>query len=218
MSVLKNLILSVEACDFEGAAGPLTQNIHWQMLRGLLGVSKSQETPLASAYQSIAAIEAANSDIKDRFNASSEALRQALVEAKTRANLASKGIDAAKIDLAKTILVISGTYKGGGSDRASVISSAIKQLATGEGLNHEYSGLWHNTLGTKSYDRWHGQRSDHPYGYGPKHGSIIFSVGLTKGVREKTFSDIPPEAIEAALYYLSNIEAIEAAKEMAVSA
>lgn len=218
MAVLKNLVLSVEACDFDCTGGPLAMNIHWQMLKGLLGVSQNQETPLASAYQSVAAIEAVIADNADRYKASSEALRQSLLEAKTKVSLASQGLDPDKIELAKTVLSICGTYKEAGSDRASVISDAIKQLSTGVGLDGAYTGLWKHALCTKSYDRWHGQRSDHPYGYGPRHGSIIFSVGLTKQAREKTFSDIPPASIEAALYYLTNIEAIEAAKEMAVTA
>lgn len=33
-------------------------------------------------------------------------------------------------------------------------------------------------FGVKRYDRWESQRSDHPYGYGPRHGYIWFSIGL----------------------------------------
>ena len=32
-------------------------------------------------------------------------------------------------------------------------------------------------LGVKNYARFGDQRSDHPYGMGPRHGAIVFSIG-----------------------------------------
>lgn len=39
--------------------------------------------------------------------------------------------------------------------------------------------------GVKSYDRWNSQRSDSEYGYGPKHGSVWFSIGMPDTMRRE---------------------------------
>lgn len=129
---------------------------------------------------------------------------------------AADGIDADKVALAKTIISIRGLYANGGDDRKSVISDAVKQLSTGEPVRVHYGDLWHYYFGTKSYDRWYGQRSDHPYHMGPGHGSIIFSVELTDRVRKNlTYADLTPDEIEAAIYYLMNLERVQAAEQRA---
>lgn len=43
-------------------------------------------------------------------------------------------------------------------------------------------------IGMKRYDGFY-QREDHTYGYGPKHGSIVWRVGLTREVRERFYAD-----------------------------
>lgn len=121
--------------------------------------------------------------------------------------LQSASLDEAKIATAETLISISGLYSDGGTDRASCVADAIKQLATGAALG-PYKDLWHNYFGTKRYDGWYGQRSDHPYGYGPKHGSIIFRVGVKDGLR-KAQADLTADEVEACIYYLSNLERIQ---------
>lgn len=129
---------------------------------------------------------------------------------------AADGIDHDKVALAKTVLSIRGTYAEGGEDRKSVIADAIKQLSTGEPVRVHYGDLWQYYFGTKSYDRWYGQRSDHPYHMGPGHGSIIFSVELTDRVRKNlTHADLTADEIEAAIYYLMNLERVQAAEQKA---
>lgn len=43
-------------------------------------------------------------------------------------------------------------------------------------------------IGMKRYDGFY-QRSDHGYGYGPSHGSIVWRVGLTEEVRARLRED-----------------------------
>jgi hypothetical protein len=43
--------------------------------------------------------------------------------------------------------------------------------------------------GVKSYDRWPSQREDHQYGFGPKHGSIWFRIGLVNGERDREYTE-----------------------------
>lgn len=119
----------------------------------------------------------------------------------------AEGLDVSKISLAEDVIEVSGSYKKAGDDRKSVIDDAIKQLSTGKAKNH-YHDLRTCYFGTKNYSSWHGQRSDHEYGYGPRHGSIIFKVGLSKPARDN-FSNLTEEHIEAAIYLLVNIERVQ---------
>lgn len=126
------------------------------------------------------------------------------------------GMDAEKIDLGLSVLEIYGTYTGGGDDRASVIRDAVHWLATGK--SKAYAGLDREYYGTKRYDRWYGQRSDHQPGMGPSHGSIIFSVGLKRARvpdRREFERALSLEEREAAIYTLLNLERIESARAAA---
>lgn len=138
---------------------------------------------------------------------------------KQRANVlasAEQGLDLEKIGLGKTIVYANGSYDRAGEDRASVIHDAIKQLATGDPVRQFYGDLWSHYFGTKNYDRWSGQRSDHEYGYGPGHGSIVFRVGIADSVRKtRTQADLTAEEIEAAIYYLTNIKRVQDAEAIA---
>lgn len=138
---------------------------------------------------------------------------------KQRANVlasAEQGLDLEKVRVGKTVVYVRGSFDRAGDDRASVIHDAIRQLATGEPVREVYGDLWQRYFGTKSYDRWHGQRSDHAYFMGPGHGSIIFEVGLVQSVREnRTQADLTAEEIEAAIYYLTNIKRVQDAEAAA---
>lgn len=138
---------------------------------------------------------------------------------KQRANVlasAEQGLDLEKVRLAKTVVYVNGSYDRAGDDRASVIHDAIRQLATGEPIRQFYGDLWSHYFGTKNYDRWSGQRSDHQYGYGPGHGSIVFRVGVIEDVRKtRTQADLTAEEVEAAIYYLTNIKRVQDAEAAA---
>ncbi|MGJ7039178.1 hypothetical protein J2Y63_002433 [Shinella sp. BE166] len=126
---------------------------------------------------------------------------------------AEQGLDIEKVGLAKTVIYVNGSYDRAGQDRASVIQDAVKQLATGDPVRQFYGDLWSHYFGTKNYDRWSGQRSDHQYGYGPGHGSIVFRVGIVEDVRKnRSQADLTAEEIEAAIYYLTNIKRVQDAE------
>lgn len=59
-----------------------------------------------------------------------------------------------------------------GVPRAGLIATAIGMIQTNANtaLRQEY-------LGIKNYEAFGDQREDHRYGFGPKHGSIVFSIG-----------------------------------------
>ena len=144
-------------------------------------------------------------------------LRASIRERARVLEMSAAGIDFAKVELAKTVIDVGGSYARAGDDRASVLHDAIKQISTVEPIRPRYGDLWRVYFGTKSYDRWHGQRCDCEYGMGPGHGSIIFRVGLRDAVRKREPAVLTAEEIEAAIYYLVNLERVQAAEARAAA-
>lgn len=137
-------------------------------------------------------------------------LAKALSDVRHQIGCAKAGLDNDRIANALSLLKVRGSYTRGGQDRGSVIRDAVDWLATGK--NAGYYQFNQADFGTKSYDRWHGQRSDHEWG-GPHHGSIIFQIGLKDRRREMT-----EDERSDAIYFLLNIEAWESAAAQARAA
>lgn len=140
---------------------------------------------------------------RKRLVAAHEAVRHQIGNAKA-------GLDNDRITSGLSVLKVYGSYINGGTEKASVIRDAVDWLATGK--CGAYRGLGELDFGTKSYDRWYGQRSDHEWG-GPRHGSIIFQIGL-----KDRKADLTEDQRSDAIYFLLNIEAWETAKKQAVAA
>lgn len=81
-----------------------------------------------------------------------------------------------KIDRKRIInaqVVIHGDPRGGDPDgRRLLIEEAISKIQT-----EPETALAKEFLGFKNYAQFGDQRTDCAYGYGPKHGSIVFSIG-----------------------------------------
>lgn len=145
-------------------------------------------------------------------------LTKAIADRRRALELSADGIDMDMVEIAKGVVFIRGTYAKAGQDRAGALHDAIKQMATGTPIREHYGDLWRVAFGTKSYDAWHGQRCDCEYGYGPRHGSIIFQIGITETVRkDRKHADLTPSEIEAAVYYLTNLERIQTAEQRAAT-
>lgn len=171
--------------------------------------------PLTSAYSRRADLIASRAVEGDAWVKRKAALDAGIAECDRLINLAASDISIDKVALAETVLSIGGLYSKGGQDRASVVADAILQLSTGQPRRPYYGDLWRVRLATKNYDAWSGQRSDCEYGCGPRHGSICFSVGLSRDVRARDHQALTPAETEAAIYYLHNLEKIQAAKAQA---
>jgi len=90
------------------------------------------------------------------------------------------------------------------SERVNLLQSAIDDIATAkDAMRREYFGL-------KNYEHWSHQRSDHEYGYGPRHGSTVFMVGLTKDARSR--SGLTLQERDDAIWYLRNLVQIQRAE------
>lgn len=73
------------------------------------------------------------------------------------------------------------------------VEDAIKDIAEDTNkMQQEY-------FGSKNYSGWTNQRSDHGYFYGPKHGTIVCSIGLEPDYRK----GLTEEQKENCLYYLN---------------
>jgi hypothetical protein len=116
-------------------------------------------------------------------------------------DLAVAGVDMHLFAEAEKYILICGVYKGAGDDN-SAIEDAIKWFA--DSLPEKWKDLRTGYFGCKNYDRWHHQREDHPYGYGPRHGSTVFAIELRSEHRK---AELSPEAKHACIYYLEMLKA-----------
>ncbi len=152
-------------------------------------------------------------DIRDaerEFAGRITSLMAQLTEAKTAYGASAAGLDDGRIQIAKPLIYRRGWYDGSGEQK-SCVQDFIHWLVTGESCTdprNEY-------FGTKNYDRWYSQRSDHPYGMGPRHGSTNFAIGLAREARERDLTDTEREALA---YYLENIAGIDAISRKASAA
>jgi hypothetical protein len=127
------------------------------------------------------------------------------------------GIDYERLDRARTIIsvqgevtktVLSSPHGGeryGHGVRATALAEAKADLANGgDKIGRCYFGV-------KNYDGFGDQRNDSEYGMGPRHGSIVFSIGLTPALRQRvrTGPALEDHEIEDALYLLSSLPKIE---------
>lgn len=148
--------------------------------------------------------------------ATESSLRAQIAFAKQAVAVGAAGIDLAQIAAAEAVLEIGGRYANGGEERAGVIRDAIAEISTGE-KGPRYSSLWERYFGTKNYDRWRGQRVDCTYGCGPTHGSVVFSVGLRRDIRSREMEVLTDAERIACVYYLTNLEAIQAHRAQAAA-
>ncbi|OAN76736.1 hypothetical protein A8B82_15185 [Sulfitobacter sp. EhC04] len=147
--------------------------------------------------------EARDKTLKD-LTAQRRACREAI-------SMAGSALDLEKIKLAEQVIYVRGSFKEAGDDRHFTVNKAISVLTSDSGRF-----LWREYVGTKSYDRWHGQYIDAPYGMGPTHGHVIFAIGLNQSIRDhRACGNLTPEEIEACLYYLGALELIQESKAAA---
>lgn len=84
----------------------------------------------------------------------------------------SPELDLDRIDVARKIIHIHYDGRGLRGEDMSVVIDAITDAA------NDFTKLRNGYFGTKNYDGYVHQRSDHSYRHGPRHGSIVFSIGL----------------------------------------
>jgi len=138
----------------------------------------------------------------DRHKKQLSGLNKDLAETNRLISASADGIDLDALKLAESVLEVRGSYDKAGDDRAFALQKAVDDLANGA------TNLKKAYVGTKQYAQWHGQFVECSYGMGPSHGSVIFSIGIR---RSELGRDLSESEIEASLYYLRNLQRIQAA-------
>ena len=109
-------------------------------------------------------------------------------------NLALNDISLDKVVVAESVLRIGGrnSYDPKHANDQSVISDAIKFFTS-----NDQNGLRSVCYGVKDYSGFYHQRCDCEYGMGPRHGSVVFGIGL-----QDRKVVLTPEMRDACIYYL----------------
>lgn len=150
---------------------------------------------------------------REEFDAALKVAQARLAQLSEAERLVMLGFDYAKITRGRKIVEIRGqlTNPNAGFDgrgdgpraRAHLVEDARGDLAAG-GIR-----LWRQYFGIKNFEGFGDQRCDCEYGMGPRHGSIVFSVGLSREVRSR--QELLAVEIDDALYLLTGLAAIEMA-------
>lgn len=138
----------------------------------------------------------------DRHKKQLASLKNDLSETNRLIAASADGLNLDALKIAESVIEVRGAYDKAGDDRAFALQKAVDDLANGA------AALKKTYFGTKSYAQWHGQFVECSYGMGPSHGSVIFSIGIR---RSELGRDLSESEIEASLYYLRNLQRIQAA-------
>ena len=137
------------------------------------------------------------------FEGESYVLNIEIEELKRLENVAQAGLDLQKVQAAEAVLSVTGDPYGGADSSfgsPTIAELAIVDIATGcKHLKAEY-------YGNKRYESYY-QRSNHPYGYGPRHGSIVDEIAL-----KHPDVELSDEEKDACIYYLKNYAEVKKAQ------
>ena len=129
------------------------------------------------------------------------AIDKAITEMDRLEKLSLSGLNIQKIQMAEKIIYCSGDVDKLVDGR---ILTEVAALDIAKGHPH----LKTMYFGNKRYDGFY-QSSDHAYGYGPKHGSIVDRISMKDESRGQVLCE---EEIEACIYYLKNYSKIKTAR------
>lgn len=177
-------------------------------------------TDLTTLYRQLDALRNTRRQAVEDHEAAVRAFDREIADIQRTILQASAGLDTAAIKRGEAVLDINGkateVRNGMHSDqnrrgvRKGAVESAKTDLARNSGarLAGEY-------VGVKNYDGFGDQREDHRYGMGPRHGSIVFRIGLQDDVRARLRDggSLTPQEIEDALYLLTVLPMIEEAQK-----
>lgn len=172
------------------------------------GLSAEMIMTLIELTKKKMAIEAELAQLKAKFVDDTSRIGKELIAVAEGINYANKGLTVEMVRHGMTIINFGDPKQS--TERRGCVEDAINDIASG------FNRLSERYFGTKNYAQWSDQREDHRYGYGPKHGSICFKIGLTGTALNKLASGgLSDYDAECAIYCLMNIDAINAANAKA---
>jgi cell fate (sporulation/competence/biofilm development) regulator YmcA (YheA/YmcA/DUF963 family) len=137
-------------------------------------------------------------EVRSEYDITLKTLNNELNKLETELKMRYKGIQTDYINIAKEVLRVEGINRYGEGETKEMTEKAIQDILDGfKRLDREY-------FGCKDYDRWSCQGVTCKYGYAPRHGSIVFRIGLTSKYERKA-DQITEKQINACLYYLRHL-------------
>lgn len=131
--------------------------------------------------------------LREEFEQNNKCLNTQIADLERLKNMGLNNFNLTKISIAETILEFGNGFKRKNND---VIKKAINDVVNNfELMRKEYFGI-------KDYSGFVNQEIRCQYGYGPKHGYVVFSIGIKRNVRQKEFTD---EEKDACIYYLNHL-------------
>lgn len=139
------------------------------------------------------------------YDADRKRIRAVMDEVRREIRLLTANLDLERVLTAEVAICIEGPqfiYNAAG-DTPKMLEDTINEIANGgRRLRYEY-------FGCKNYDHWRCQRSDHPYGMGPRHGTTVCRIGYTDRYRDMITDEdqewsLPDHVRDDILYLLHN--------------
>jgi len=181
----------------------------------------STDTLIESAYdRAVARATSARADLAAEEKAHAQrvrVIRDRIADAEAVIAFAERGGNAQDFEIARDVIDLkwarepgrhqrmsdyprTGPVKAATPEVQSTVAQAIADLRAGcPVMSHHYFGV-------KSYDRWPSQDiGAAPYGCGPSHGSVWFSIGLVPTYRGKGVQALQERQRIAAIRYLQAI-------------
>ena len=155
---------------------------------------------LFEIYKELEKVNTAQKELQENYENELRTLKAQKKELETKLQYETDGIDSNRIDNAKRFIYIEGLkHNYGHGETRTCVDDLISDI-----VNDNYKIL-KEYYGCKDYDRFICQRSDHKYGFGPKHGDIVFSIRATQDFREGKI--VPNEKDKNdILYMLENVK------------
>lgn len=117
-------------------------------------------------------------------------IQKELNEVKRQKSILMSNINLDQVKLAENVLKIDGEF-----NKVCVLDAINDIVSDKLALRTEY-------FGAKNYEGWRHQRVDCNYGYGPRHGYVVFRVEFKSPYRGKD-AQLTIEEKDACLYYLN---------------
>lgn len=130
--------------------------------------------------------------LETNYQRGKKEIEESIKAARQDISVITAGLDIEKIRLAEFAFEFEGDPRDYPEAAKAIADAKAEIAASDKPLQKRYIGL-------KCFGGWIGQRSDHEYGYGPRHGSIVLSIGVRRGMIGEPLSE---GVREAAHYYL----------------
>lgn len=161
--------------------------------------AEDEKSNLFEIHKGLEKINTAQKELQENYENELRVLRAQKKELKTKLQYEINEINSNRIDNAKRFIYIGGLKKFGIGETGSCVNELISDI-----VNDNYKIL-KEYYGCKNYEGFICQRSDHPYGYGPAHGNIVFSIRATQDFREGKITPNEKDKNDI-LYMLENVK------------